>query len=503
VSSKNETNPQLAQIDRLLDCPAITMRRPYTMVRSRFVLCPLLALTLASSTSRTKAAGFFSRLLNVDKDDDGPKITKVRQPSSSGTVELFDDHGVLLARLANNHSIPLVGIGVGNSPHAFVGTLVAEAIQDSKKTRLIDTSSKGDNEELVVQGIMHGIELMKNDIEKNKIQIHVVSKVWYTHLGYSRTKLAVEKTIANFKDVIDSKDVDFKLHLLLHWPRCDDSVSWMDCDMEELALPEHIRSAGPNPATDPDNAWKESWQVLEDMYLSDLYPIASIGVSNCHLQDLTDMHTFARIPPLIIQVNLWSLLYDARLVDYCHQQNIHVQVFNTLYGTLIKPEVAPRAFHHVQKIAYEISDHVQAEVTPSQVLLTWLIQHGVSVIPRTSKLLRLEGNSAVALSRLPVLTDMQVETIAHAVEAYLSGDDLEQDIHVSVSFYAVEHDLMVYWINQNGVEVRLAYVKQGEIFNETTYPNHVFRTYDASNRDIPYKEHRIHANFGGEEILTV
>lgn len=473
------------------------------MVRSRFVLCPLLALTLASCTSRIEAAGFFSRLLNVDKDDEGPKIAKVQQPSSSGTMESFDDHGVLLARLANNNSIPLVGIGVGNSPHAFVGALVSEAIQDSKKTRLIDTSSKGDNEELVVQGIMHGIELVKNDIEKNKIQIHVVSKVWYTHLGYNRTKLAVEKTIANFKDAIDSKDVDFKLHLLLHWPRCDDSVSWMDCDMEELALPEHIRSAGPNPATDPDNAWKESWQVLEDMYLSDLYPIASIGVSNFHLQDLMVMHTFARIRPLMIQVNLWSLLYDAQLVDYCHKQNIHVQVFNTLYGTLMKPEVAPRAFHHVQKIAYEISDHVQAEVTPSQVLLTWLIQHGVSVIPRSSKLLRLEENSAVALSRLPVLTDMQVETVAHAVEAYLSGDDLEQDIHVAVSFHAVEHDLMVYWINQDGVEVRLAYVKQGDIFNETTYPKHVFRTYDASNRDLPFKEHRIHANFGGEETFTV
>jgi hypothetical protein len=103
---------------------------------------------------------------------------------------------------------------------------------------------------------------------------------------------------------------------------------------------------------------------------------------------------------------------------------------------------------------------------------------------------------------LPALTDMQVETVAHSVEAYLSGDDLEHDIHVDVSFHAVNKDIMLYWQGQDGNEVRIAHVKQGEIFNETTYPNHVFRTYDASNKDV-FIEHQIRANFGDHRSIHV
>jgi len=94
-----------------------------------------------------------------------------------------------------------------------------------------------------------------------------------------------------------------------------------------------------------------------------------------------------------------------------------------------------------------------------------------------------------------------VETIAHAVEAYLSGDDLKQDIHVSVTFHAVSKDIMVYWRTHED-EIRLAHVKKGESFKETTYPNHVYRTYDAQNKDI-FKDHTVSAQFGDHEEIHV
>jgi len=125
------------------------------------------------------------------------------------------------------------------------------------------------------------------------------------------------------------------------------------------------------------------------------------------------------------------------------------------------------------------------------------------VIPRTTKMARLYENSAVALTQIPALSDMDVETIAHAVEAYLSGDDLAQDIHVSASFHAVNKDIMLYWLKHDGEEVRVAFVPQGQVFNETTYPNHVYRFYDASNRDLPYNDHQIQANFGEHVSIHV
>jgi diketogulonate reductase-like aldo/keto reductase len=485
-------------------------RRSGLTLQRRASQCLVLALALGAFAQ--VEGNFFSRLLKVD--DKKNKDTKSQPPSGVtaatgseaqvGSVVTFDD-GMLMANLSNNNKVPLVGVGVGNAHHAFVGALVADAIQDDKKIRLIDTSHASHNEALVAEGLVAGVETLtenRKDEKDKKIQIHVITKVWYTHLGYERTKLAVEESLAEFKVAIDSDMIDFKLHVLLHWPRCLDNIPWMNCDKEESELPDYVRSAGPDPSNDPDNAWKESWRLLEDMYLSDKYPIASIGVSNFHLEDLERMDTFARIHPHILQVNIWSLLYDAQLVDYCHKHRVHIQVYNAIQGTVMKPEVAPRAFHHIQKIAYEMGDEIDAVVTPAQVILAWLIQHGVSVIPRTSRLARLEENSAVSLAKIPALTDMQVETVAHSVEAYLSGDDLAQDIHVSVSFHAVNKDIMLYWQGRDGNEVRIAHVKQGEVFNETTYPNHVFRTYDAANKDI-FSEHQIRANFGDHKNIHV
>lgn len=460
------------------------------------------------STFTQADANFFSRLLKKkDRNDGGAQppsgvTAAVGSEAHVGSIVTYED-GMLMGILSNNNKIPLVGVGVGNTHHAFVPSIVADAIQDNKMIRLIDTAHASHNEHLVVDGMMAGFETLLDgrDDESKKIQIHVVTKVWYTHLGYDRTKIAVEESLAEFQSVIDNEMIDFKLHVLLHWPRCYESIPWMECDKEEEELPDYVKEAGPNPANDPD-AWKESWKLLEDMYLSDKYPIASIGISNFHLEEIVEMDTFSRIHPHILQMNIWTLLFDSALVDHCHQRRIHVQVFNAIQGTVMKPDIAPRAYHHIQKVAFEMSDENDMVVTPAQVILGWLIQHGVSVIPRTSRLARLEENSAVSLANLPAFTDMQVETVAHAVEAYLSGNDLANDIHVSVSFHAVNKDIMLYWQDNDGNEVRIAHVKQGEVFNETTYPNHVFRAYDASNKDV-FQEHQIDANFGDFRSIHV
>jgi hypothetical protein len=176
-----------------------------------------------------------------------------------------------------------------------------------------------------------------------------------------------------------------------------------------------------------------------------------------------------------------------------------------MMGTVSNPDAAPKAFHHVQKVAHELSEELEEPLTPAQVILAWLIQHGISVIPRTANVARLAENSAVALSAIPALTDVQVETIAHAMEAFLSGDDFEKDIHVAVSFHSVSQDVMLYWMGENGdesTEVHVALIKKGDTFEETTYPGHKFRVYDPANKD-KYVEHEITAKFGERKEIKV
>merc|ERR1712154_50121 len=104
-----------------------------------------------------------------------------------------------------------------------------------------------------------------------------------------------------------------------------------------------------------------------------------------------------------------------------------MQVYNVMSGIVTNPEKAPKAYHHLMKVSTELTSAVLSEngedalnelgideLSPAQAVLAWLIQHGVSVIPRTSRLSRLSENSAMTLSNVPELTDLQVETVAHA-----------------------------------------------------------------------------------------
>lgn len=320
--------------------------------------------------------------------------------------------------LSNNSRIPLLGVGVGNSPHAYVGALVAESIrQDGVHKILIDTTHASFNEGLVAEGILAGAEKLSE--QDGKLEVHVVTKVWYTHLGYGRTKLSVEESLKALDPAMKSNKVDLKVHVQLHWPRCYDRISWTDCAGEEAALATAVKQAGPNPAQDPENAWKESWKVLEDIYLSKEHPIESIGVSNFQLDDIEKFDKFARIQPHILQVNLWSLMHDSLVVDYCHKHGIHMQVYNALQGTLSQADRAPKAYGQLEDVAAELGK----KLTPVQIILAWLIQNGISVSPRTSRLGHLRENAATAMADIPPMSREQVERVAHAVEALMAGRD--------------------------------------------------------------------------------
>ena len=158
-------------------------------------LLSILAIALVVAPAR---ANFFARMVmssDADKDSKGagpPSGATVARGSNAqvGNV-ISNENGILMANLLNNNKIPLVGIGVGNAPLHLVSPLVSAALQNDKRTRLIDTSRTPGNEEAVANGIMRGVEDMWNKQvgKKKKIQVHVLTKVWYTHLGYERTKV--------------------------------------------------------------------------------------------------------------------------------------------------------------------------------------------------------------------------------------------------------------------------------------------------------------------------
>merc|ERR1712071_284437 len=119
--------------------------------------------------------------------------------------------------------------------------------EEHMKYNLIDTSRESRNEKLIAN-LLDSTGRIGNT--------HVITKVWYTHLGYERTKISVEESL---KDLAPFKNV----HVLLHWARCDERIEWMKCEAEENALPTYVKEAGPSPMLNPSGknaAWKGSWR---------------------------------------------------------------------------------------------------------------------------------------------------------------------------------------------------------------------------------------------------
>jgi diketogulonate reductase-like aldo/keto reductase len=449
----------------------------------------LLATLLVTFPSNSVSQNFFQRaasLLSTKKSE-------------------TDLDGIPTATLSNGVKIPLVGLGVGNMMAEVVPAMISHSLRADKNIRLIDTSHVSQNEHLVAKGIKEGVEELRKVTKDEKVQVHVVTKVWYTHLGYDRTKLAVKASLEALKEAIDDEHVDLKVHFMLHWPRCYDNIPWMDCENEENALSDEVKEAGTAPHLDKSNAWKGSWKALEDLYLEKSTAIASIGVSNFHLRELDEMTTLARVQPHIVQTNIWSLLYDPLMVNFCHARDIHLQAYHLMNGVILKAEIAPFAYHHLLVVGNELTKIMRDEgtlgedeehVTPAQVLMAWLVQHHISVIPRTTDLGHLTKNSAASLGKIPSMTDPQVKTVANAVEALLSGDDLKEDAYVKVTFHAKSKDIYLYWADHEyGGEIQVSLIEKGKTFEESSHPGHTFRVYDSSDK-TSYELFTVEGNYG-------
>jgi diketogulonate reductase-like aldo/keto reductase len=481
--------------------------------------CSLMMILIPSTTTTTtttliEAKSLFSSFTGGKNNNDNDEDIMGDMPATT---------------LSNRVKFPLSGLGVGNLQPDLVEQMVSEGLHADRRTRLIDTAHASHNEKAVAKGIVSGVKHFldtkygdggagvrkKQQPQHHKVQVHVVTKIWYTYLGYERTKLSVQESLDALEEAILDESVDLKVHFLLHWPRCYSGISWMNCEGEEQDLPEDVKRVGPPPHLDKDNAWKQSWKALEDMYQSGAYPeLASIGVSNFSGDDLEELIALAKVQPHILQMNVWSLLNDPHLVDLCNRDGIHMQVYNVMNGIVNQERKAPHAHHHLLLVANVITKSElsasmdqgteldQAPVTAAEVVLKWLTQMGISVIPRTSHISRLGENSAVSLARIPPLSDEHLETVAQAMEALLSGTDLDKDVHVNVTFHAKNNDMFLYWFNSDGTEKQISYIGKGESFQESTHPKHLFRIYNAYNPEI-YHDYTVTGTYGDHDHVHV
>lgn len=437
----------------------------------------------------------------------------------------------LMTELSNGLTMPLVGLGVGSLQTNLVESMIHHAMNDARRIRLFDTSHRYGNERECARGLSTGILNLKdqwlslssssnknrnrnsnkgidtnNYNQKDRIQVHVVTKIWYTHLGYARTKLAVDEILQEFDEAINP-NIDLRLTILLERQQSNDHLS-------EQQLPDRTKNAGPPPHLD-ENAWKGSWRALEEIYEDkDVYSVvAAIGISNFDIDHLRTLIQISKIKPHMIQINVWSLMNEPALIELINEHNIHIQVYNIMNGIIAQVSKNPKAHHHMMMIAAKleqksihnsstINTTVEKPLYMSQIVMKWLVQQGISVIPRTSDLNRLSNNSAISISRISDMGKQELNITSKSILALINKKDLEDDILVQVRFHAKESDMFLYWVSEDSHEKQRAFIEKGGSFEEHTRPGEKFKAYNAYDPDL-FKIFFIGGHYGDEQDINV
>jgi len=420
-------------------------------------------------------------------------------------------------------AIPLIGMGIGNLAHQDIPH-VANA-QLGMGVQLVDTAHASNNERLLGEAIAssgRGYQKTRGGRPSGDDElapIHVVTKVWYTHLGYERTKVSVKESL---KDLESDNTRQIYVHMLLHWPRCHDDIEWMNCESEENNLPQSLREVGPAPHLNKESAFLESWKALEDIYI-DHQPMASlsksndskkvhppivvsIGVSNFELDDMKRLMEKPRISPHMYQGNVWAYFNDPYLMDFLREHNIFLQAYAVMNEVLAHGIQSPNAYSILSNVSRDLLTKVHSEgedvvITEATVILAYFVHNSIGVIPRAASSSHQHENSPRTLSAiLPHLTTKIIQQIELAIPALVN----EEDVHTSVSFMnALESPIQVHWINPETGEEELVSnnIHPGSVEMQNSHPGHKFVAYDP-DRTVR-KEFLVDAAFGEVQHFMV
>jgi diketogulonate reductase-like aldo/keto reductase len=263
--------------------------------------------------------------------------------------------------LNNGATLPAIGLGTisFNESHEKIKFAIVTAIRMGY--RHIDTASGYHNEELVGEALQEAfrLQLVKRE------ELFVTTKLAPDHMAPTDIIPSLQSSLSK----LQLKYIDL---YMVHWPLQLKKGAKIP-PKEDDFLPLDLRS---------------SWATLEQCVKEGL--TKSIGVSNFSVAILRDLLSFAKIPPVVNQVELHPRWQQKRLREFCASAGIIVEAWSPLgapgqkYGTddLLMNNV-------LQGIA------AKHQKTSAQVCLRWIIECGCSAVPKSFNRLRMSQNFGI------------------------------------------------------------------------------------------------------------
>lgn len=237
-------------------------------------------------------------------------------------------------KLNNGIEMPLLGFGVFQiTDNKEAEKAVLTALDAGY--RLIDTASSYGNEEAV------GRAIKQSGITRS--DIFVTTKLWVQDTGYEATKRAINESLKKLQ-------LDYLDLYLIHQPYGD---------------------------------VYGSWRAIEEAYESGM--IRAIGVSNFEPDRIWDLALYNRVQPAVnqIEINPWMQQQDA--VKFLQDKAIQPEAWapfaegkNQIFSNPLLQEIG-------------LSHHKSV----GQVILRWLIQRKIVVIPKSVHRERIVENSNI------------------------------------------------------------------------------------------------------------
>ena len=233
-------------------------------------------------------------------------------------------------QLNNGLKMPILGYGV----YQVTKDECERCVLDALKTgyRLIDTAQSYFNEEEV------GNAIVKSGVPRE--EIFLTTKVWVEHYGYEETKKSVYESMRK----LQTEYIDL---MLLHQPFSD---------------------------------YYGAYRALEELYTEGI--LKAIGVSNFYPDRLVDIANFADIVPMVNQVETHVLNQQTEAKKWMDKYEVQIEAwapFGEGRGGIFENPVLTAIGEKYGK-------------TPAQVMLSWNIQRGVVVLPKSTHIERMEQN---------------------------------------------------------------------------------------------------------------